>query len=178
MEDVVYVCTVDDKVVLVWDELERCLEELCHIDVEFEDVVIEEFWQYCSPQRGKRYRINMEKFEPELIKPEMHFERKMMKWESAADGQAYSIDEHNLYAHQCTVESFNLPAIVADIRQHGYQVTEDMLSRFIGLWVQREGKTRLFENGITICSPCSCCNPFLVSIYNNGDKSRNELYAV
>lgn len=178
MYDVIYVCTVDDKVVLVWDELERCVEELCSIDVNLEDVIIEEFWQYCSPQRGKKYRICMEPFGPELIKPEMHFEKKMEKWESAVDGQAYSIDEYNLYAHQCVVESFDIPAMVADIRRHGYDVTEDMLKRFIELWVKREGKTYLSENGITIGSPCSCCNPFLVSILHNGDPSIKELYAV
>ena len=99
-------------------------------------------------------------------------------WTCAVDNKALEMDDLLLYAEHCTIASFDIPDMVAKMQENGYDVTEDMLTRFIELWLKQEGKTYLMERGVTLSTPCSCCNPFLLSVYHNGDLELKDLYAV
>lgn len=176
-EGTVYAALVNDKLYAVYQSFDEAMEWMAY-DEEITDAIIEEYHIYSQGQRGRKYKVCPKTGDYELIKHIPHIEGKMRDWSNAVDGVAYDMEDPNTYAYQVTIDCFDIPSMVSEIQQHGYDVTEDMLTRWLTLWLQREGKTFLMERGITLYSACSCCNPFNLLVEHNGDPTLEELYAV
>lgn len=179
-DGVVYAGFVKGQLVGVYQGMDEAIPNMAWRTGETEGIV-EQFHIYSDGQRGHKYKVNLETGDCELIKHEMHFTSKMEYdriTEFYPDGKSYEISDRNSFAVQCSMDCFDIPAMVKDIQEHGYEVTEDMLKRWLELWLTRDGRTVMYENGIKMYSPCSCCNPFSLTISHNGDPTRKELYAI